>query len=200
MATVSGKQISINGEAQSRGDVLTGVAVGMVAGFVASWVMNQFQQSWTRKQEGFAKGHGAQSMQPSEGSPEPEGPVEQEKDDATVKIARTLFEGVLGRKLKNDEKETAGTLVHYAFGIGMGATYGAMAEVAPAVTAAVGIPFGVVFWVIADEIVVPALGLSKGPTEYPLSTHAYSLASHVVYGVTAEAVRRPLRAALNGND
>jgi hypothetical protein len=40
---------------------------------------------------------------------------------------------------------------------------------------------------------VPLLGLAKGPTEYPVSTHAYALASHLVYGMTAEMSRRALR-------
>jgi hypothetical protein len=40
---------------------------------------------------------------------------------------------------------------------------------------------------------VPLIGLSKGPAEYPLSTHIYSLASHFIYGFTTEAVRRTLR-------
>jgi hypothetical protein len=44
-----------------------------------------------------------------------------------------------------------------------------------------------------DEGAVALLGLSKGPTQYPLSTHVYALASHFVYGVTTEVVRRALR-------
>ena len=61
---------------------------------------------------------------------------------------------------------------------------------------AAGLPFGAAFWLLADETAVPLLGLSKGPTEYPLSTYAYALASHLVYGLTAEAVRRAVRGAL----
>src|SRR5215831_9326800 len=52
-------------------------------------------------------------------------------------------------------------------------------------------------WLIADEIIVPALGLSKPPTKYPLSTHASSIASHLVYGMTTEIVRREIRRALD---
>jgi hypothetical protein len=44
--------------------------------------------------------------------------------------------------------------------------------------------------------VLPALGLSKPTTEYPLSTHAYALASHLVYGLTTEIVRGAVRGAL----
>jgi putative membrane protein len=74
--------------------------------------------------------------------------------------------------------------------------YGALAEVTPQVTAAGGLPFGAGFWLLADEISVPLLGLSKGPTEYPVSTHVYALASHLVYGVTAELGRRAVRNVL----
>jgi uncharacterized membrane protein YagU involved in acid resistance len=53
-----------------------------------------------------------------------------------------------------------------------------------------------VFWLVADEISVPLLGLSKGPTAYPVSTHVYAFASHLVYGMTAELSRRTLRQVL----
>ena len=83
--------------------------------------------------------------------------------------------------------------MHYVFGTASGGLYGALAEVAPQVTTAAGLPFGAAFWLVADEVSVPLLGLSKGATEYPLSTHAYSLASHLVYGATAELSRRTVR-------
>jgi uncharacterized membrane protein YagU involved in acid resistance len=51
-------------------------------------------------------------------------------------------------------------------------------------------------WLLADEGIVPALGLSKGPKDYPLSTHAYAFASHLVYGIATEVVRSALRRAL----
>ena len=43
---------------------------------------------------------------------------------------------------------------------------------------------------------MPALGLSKWPAEYPVSTHLYGLASHVVYGLTAELLRGAIRRAI----
>jgi uncharacterized membrane protein YagU involved in acid resistance len=74
--------------------------------------------------------------------------------------------------------------------------YGGLAEVVPQVTTATGVPFGAAFWLLADEISVPLLGLSKGPADYPVSTHAYALASHLVYGATAELSRRAVRQIL----
>ena len=63
-------------------------------------------------------------------------------------------------------------------------------------TVGAGLPYGASIWIVADEGVVPALGLSKSPAEYPLSIHAYALASHFVYGLTTELVRRAVRTAL----
>ncbi len=181
---------------EDNGNILKGIVAGLAAGLVASWTMNQFQAAWTRLAEGSEKSHGAQSMQPAEGSSGDQGQDAKEQDDATVKAAEAISEGVFGHKLRESEKKPAGAAVHYAFGTASGALYGALAEVAPQVTTAAGLPFGAAFWLLADEVSVPLLGLSKGPTAYPLSTHAYALASHLVYGATAELSRRAVRQIL----
>jgi uncharacterized membrane protein YagU involved in acid resistance len=157
--------------------------------------MNQFQAVWSGVAEGFEKAHGAQSMKPSEGEETSQASEEEkeEQDDATVKAARAISEGIFGHELKESEKEAAGAAVHYAFGTAVGGLYGAVAELSPEVTMGAGVPFGAAFWLVADETAVPLLGLAKGPTEYPVSTHIYALASHLVYGLTAEFVRRAMR-------
>jgi putative membrane protein len=182
---------------KENGDVLKGLVAGLVGGLVASWTMNQFQAAWTQIAKGFEKPHGAQSMQPSEGQnlQVTSNQNDQEQEDATVETAKAISEGIFGHELKESEKRPAGAVVHYAFGTVTGGLYGAAAEMAPQVTTAAGLPFGAAFWLVADEIVVPALGLSKGPTEYPASTHVYALASHLVYGATAELTRRAVRQA-----
>src|ERR1044072_8374605 len=48
-------------------DVWKGLAAGVVGGLVASWVMNGFQEMWSRETEGIEKPHGAQSLKPSGG-------------------------------------------------------------------------------------------------------------------------------------
>lgn len=177
-------------------DVLKGLVAGLAAGLVASWTMNQFQAAWTRIAEGNEKSHGAQSMQPAQGSKGDQQEDVNERDDATVETAKVISRNVFRHELKESEKESAGAAVHYAFGTATGGLYGALAEVSPQVTMGAGLPFGAAFWVIADEVAVPLLGLSEGPTEYPVSTHVYSFASHLVYGVTTEVTRRALRQVL----
>jgi len=189
----------VNGDA----NVWKGLVAGLAGGLVASWAMNQFQAAWTRAAAGFETPHGAQSMQPSEGpNPNETADSKQSKeekehqDDATVETAKVISTNVFGHELTESEKKPAGAAVHYAFGTATGGLYGAMAEVAPQVTAAAGLPFGAVFWVVADEMAVPLLGLAKGPAAYPVSTHVYALASHLVYGMAAEFSRRAVRHVL----
>ena len=180
-------------------DMWKGLAAGLVGGLAASWVMNQFQAMWSKYTEGIEKAHGAQSLKPSGGHEAVEeirrAPQKnsEEQEDATEKLASAVSEKVFNYQLTKDEKEKAGAAVHYAYGIAMGGLYGAAAEFAPQIGAGAGLPFGAVFWLVADEMVVPLLGLAADPEEYPPSTHAYALCSHLVYGLTAESVRRTLR-------
>jgi putative membrane protein len=184
------------------GDVWKGLVAGVAAGLVASWTMNQFQSIWGKLMEGKERPHGAQSLQ--EGSPDhgvarelqKRGSAE-EDDNAAVRMGTAIGELILDRKLTKDEKQIAGAVAHYAMGVVSGGIYGAAAEVTPAATVGAGLPFGAAVWLLADEIIVPAAGLSKGPAEYPLSIHAYALSSHLVFGVSTEAVRRTVRNALH---
>ena len=183
-------------------DVLKGFAAGVAGGIAASWVMNQFQSAWAKLQEGVEKPHGAQSLQ--QGAPDHGVAHELEKrgsdeedDNAAVRMGTAVAEFVFDKKLTRDEKDFAGAVAHYAMGATSGAIYGVAAELTPAAAAGAGLPFGAAVWAIADEGIVPALGLSKGPTEYPLSIHAYAFASHLVFGLSAEAVRRTVRRALD---
>jgi hypothetical protein len=160
--------------------------------------MNQFQALWSKLAEGEERSHGAQSLQ--QGSPQQgigrdlqaEGKDEPE-DDAAERLANAISVGISDRELTKHEKDVAGTVLHYAMGVTSGALYGALAEAMLEATAGAGLPFGMAVWAIADEGIVPAVGLSKSPTEYPLSIHAYAISSHLVFGLTTELVRRAVR-------
>jgi hypothetical protein len=179
-------------------NVWKGLVAGSIAGLAASWTMNQFQEALSGLLAGEERSHGAQSLQ--QGSPshgvgralQARG-SDEEDDDAAGRIASAISETVFDHRLTKSEKETGGAVAHYAMGTATGALYGAVAELLPATTTGVGLPFGASVWLIADEGVVPALGLSKGPMEYPLSIHAYAIAAHLIYGLTTELARRTVR-------
>lgn len=192
-----GKQTKSHGDA----DVLKGLAAGVIGGLVAAVVMNQFQKTLSKLITGEERSHGAQSLQtgaPHHGAGrmlENQG-KEDPDDDSAERLAQTISVGLSGHELTDREKDTAGTAFHYAFGISMGAVYGAAAEILPETTMGAGMPYGALIWIGADEVVVPLLGLSKSTDEYPLSIHASALASHLVYGLTTETVRRAVRNAM----
>jgi len=161
------------------GDVVKGAVAGLIGGLVASLVMSEYQALLSTLSEEEKK------------------PKKKKEDEpANVKTAEAISENVFDHKLKKSEKEPAGVAVHYAMGATSGLIYGIAAEIAPVTTAGLGLPFGAAVWLVADDIVVPALGFAKPATEYPLSTHAYALSSHLVYGLATDLVRRAVRGLL----
>jgi putative membrane protein len=162
---------------RKRQSVWRGLVSGLAGGAVASLAMGQFHSLITKKW-----------VKPPQD--------QQKEEDSTVKAASAVSEGVFKHRLRPEEKETASYAVHYAFGTSIGGLYGVAAERKPAVASAAGAPFGAAVWLGAHEIAVPALKLGKPPTQEPLPLQALEFASHVVYGVTADAVRRLVRKML----
>ncbi len=160
-------------------DVVKGAFAGLIGGLVASFVMSEFQSLLSKLTE------------------EEKNSKKKKDEPATVKAAEEISEAVFDHKLKKSEKEPAGEAVHYAMGATSGLIYGIASEIAPMTTVGLGLPFGAAVWLAADDVIIPALGLAKPATEYPLSTHAYALSSHLVYGLTTDIVRRAVRDLLD---
>ncbi|CAN5833433.1 hypothetical protein BH20ACI4_BH20ACI4_29060 [soil metagenome] len=168
-------------EQNGNSDIFKGLAAGLIGGLVGTIVMTQYQNIVT------------QIGKSANGDDKKEKKKEEGGENAPVKIAEAISETVFDHKLKKSEKEQAGNAVHYVFGTTVGALYGAAAEAIPATAIGYGLPFGTALFIGADEVAVPALGLSEPPTEIPMTTHAYALSSHLVYGLTADLVRRAVR-------
>jgi putative membrane protein len=172
---------------QDAPDVLKGLVAGIAGGLLASLVMEQFQALWTKAAEAIERAGNDDQKDKRKG---------RKGDPANVKAAQSISKNVFGRRLPKSKKRLAGEAVHYAIGTTLAAIYGALAEASPITTLGDGVVFGTAVWLLADEISVPALRLSKPPTKIPVSTHVYALISHLVYGWTAEMVRRAVRKAL----
>jgi len=161
-----------------------GIAIGALAGLGGTIVMTQFQNAMSS----LAK--------PKENN----GNGENSGENATVRTADAVTKLVTGREVADDHKVFAGQMVHYSFGTAMGAVYGAMSEIRPASSAGMGLPFGTALWLAADEAALPALGLSGPPRSFPVRTHVYGFASHLVYGASTELFRKGLRRLLMGRE
>jgi putative membrane protein len=113
-------------------------------------------------------------------------------DDATEKVANTVARVVAGTNLSPARKKAGGQFVHFAFGTGMGALYGLLADSFPTVSAGAGTLFGTAAYVGAHALAVPALGLARSPIKNGVAQESPELAAHLVYGLTTEAIRRAL--------
>lgn len=152
---------------------IRGILAGLAGGLAASFAMNRFQKTWSLAFKGPDR----------RGKP------------ATVKAANRLSKAATGDRVKTEHEAAAGQSVHYLFGAGVGAAYGLLAEYRPQVTRGFGTGFGVAAATLFDELGVPAAGLGKWPSQAAPATHAYSYASHLLFGAATEAVRRLLRSS-----
>lgn len=159
-------------------DPVKGMLAGLVGGLTGAWAMNKFQASLSKAMKNCAG---------TSGQPKAEG------DDATMKLAEWLLKSIADIELTSEQKKSAGSFVHYGFGGAMGGLYGALLERSRKPGLIDGTLLGVLLFAGADELMVPALGLSESPTKYPLSVHASALGAHLVYGLTTEEVRRKVR-------
>ena len=152
-----------------RADPLRGLVAGTLAGLLASGFMNGFQALTA-------------DLKPKSDEP-----------PATEVAADKVAVVTTGQQVTDSKTRLAGNLVHYAFGAALGGAYGLAAETMPGVTAGGGSVFGTTAALLFDEWAVPALGLSPPASESPPATHAWGIASHLVFGMGTEALRRVLR-------
>jgi hypothetical protein len=172
-------------------DILKGLIAGLAGGLAATWVMTNFQEFWSEA-ERISTDSGGQK--PGQGTPESQ---QGHEEPATIKTAEAVSQKVLHRQLLDSEKESAGTMVHYATGVGTGLLYGLLTELSPETGAGYGLVYGAAVWGVLDNLAVPAMGLSGWPNQYPAKQNVYGLASHLVYGTALDICKRVVRKALD---
>jgi putative membrane protein len=195
---------------RNRPSAWKGLVAGLAGGIAATVVMTQFQNGWQKaskalqaeKNGGSGKSNShsrnqSQEQSSQERSSQDQSTTSEQNEDATMKAAGKVA-SLAGYHLSFEEKKKVSPVVHYGFGASMGALYGVLHEVAPKSFRSLnpllaGVGYGSALFVGADEIAVPTLGLSESPKKTPVSAHVYGLASHAVYGLTGEMVRRTVR-------
>jgi uncharacterized membrane protein YagU involved in acid resistance len=165
---------------------LRGLCAGLAAGLLATLVMDGFSKLVETTSEAIGNG----SQEEKRDGDEP----------ATAKLGRRISRSVIRRDLDHDSAQLASEAVHYGYGTLMGGLYGLLGEIFPTVTVASGAPWGAALFLLGDEVMVPALGLAKGPREVPVSTHARALGAHLLYGTTLDLLRRGILACMAQRD
>ena len=151
---------------------------GAIAGAVATWVMGKLtselydrEDRWVRRQEDDARG-----------------------GKSSYGIAAKKAAQALGTSLNDTRTEQAGSVIHWALGMGAGAAYAVLRRRFHSVGRIAGVGFGTAFWAVVDEGLVPALGLTPGPRAFPWQTHARGLAGHLTFGAVTDRTLRLLDA------
>ncbi|MFT3775229.1 MAG: hypothetical protein QM820_58520 [Minicystis sp.] len=161
---------------------LGALARGLAAGAVGSAVQDLF----------FRATHSIAPRTPKNVFSPPE--RDQIEETATQTIARRAVQYLLQRSLSPEGKARGATIVHYAFGASLGGAYGLLRESLPATRTPAGVlAYSVGAWVVGDDLVIPLFRLGAWPNAYPLKTHAYAIAAHVVFGAATAATYEALR-------
>ncbi len=179
---------SSNGHPNRAGGLEQLWLVGFAGGLLGAVAMDLFSRAVIavrngREATGAAPGHDrlGRGVQP----PQAEGPAEH---DATVRVGTAAYHALTASTPGRAAQSWLGTAVHYAFGGTVGAWYAVTGEHLPMIRAAHGTAFGSAVWIVADEMIMPLLGLSRGPRQMPLGIHAFALAVLWVYVLTLESV------------
>lgn len=158
------------------GDVLGDLVKGALAGAAATWAMGQ-TTTYLYERE---------SEQAREAENEARG------NKTAYGVAAEKGAAAAGVELSDEQRQRAGSALHWVLGAGAGALYGVLRDRVPGADAGAGLAFGTAFWLAVDEGGNYALGLTPGPTAFPWETHARGLAGHLVFGLSAHATLEAL--------
>ncbi|HEX6536040.1 MAG TPA: DUF1440 domain-containing protein [Gemmatimonadaceae bacterium] len=164
--------------------MLDEIVLGAIAGAAATWVMGKVTTVLYERESRSAR--------------EREDRVRHGSTAYAVAAAKGAR--LLGVELDDARRERYGTMIHRALGVGTGALYAALVDRLPRAGLARGLAFGAAFFLLVDEGLVYALGLTPGPTRFPWQTHARGLAGHLVYGAVADTVVRAAGGRPSGDD
>ena len=143
---------------------------GAIAGAVGWWAMDQFLRYFYNQEGAEVRRRESEAR---DGIP-------------ALEVLADGMAGLTGSTLSDEERQRGGTILQWATGIGTGMLYAAIRSRLPGSGVPRGLAYGAGFSLIADEGLVPLLGLSPGPLIFPWQTHARGFAGHLVFGAVAE--------------
>ncbi|HEY1227424.1 MAG TPA: DUF1440 domain-containing protein [Ramlibacter sp.] len=152
---------------------------GAIAGAIATWLMGKATTALYEREDKTARQREDQAR----------------SGKTAYGVAAEKAASLAGTDLSDNQRKQYGQAIHWALGIGAGALYGALRPRSEVASAAGGLLFGATFWLLMDETVTPALGLTPGPAAFPWQTHARGLAGHLVFGTIANTTLSAIQPA-----
>ena len=147
----------------------TQMMTGVAAGLAAALVMNLFQDSASIVLK-----------------------IGKEKETAAARAADAVSSKITGKPIKMARKDKADSVVHYLVGSLAGAVFAVTRRWLPGPSLLKGFEYGLALWLIADQTLVPALGLMRKPKRTKAKKRLFGLASHLVFGGILDLVESRL--------
>jgi Protein of unknown function (DUF1440) len=148
---------------------------GLAGGLAGAWMMPKFTKS-------LASGAALNSQLL---------PYDAQEWDATSRIAENCGIRILGRALSPQELKTGAAVVHYATGATAGAFYGMMASRGKRRSRWSGAVFGVVVWLVGNQLLLPAMGVIHRD-DYSHREKLSAFGGHLAFGLTTDLVCQQL--------
>lgn len=169
------------GKAATEQAVWKCILAGAAAGLTGGWTMSQFSRLWNR------------TLPPSRANTSGASDLYSPQEwDSISRSAEWVAVPFVSRKLSSHETRIGSAIVHYAVAGAAGALYGTLAHPVPSMEKFRGMGFGIASWILGDEIVMPALGLTEKSSTYSLRMRANAFGEHLVYAFTVNLVYRRL--------
>ncbi len=158
--------------------ILKQAAVGAAAGTVAAFAMQQFVSLW----------HGTGGQRAEDGA----FGLDREAD---VNAAQKLWQLLFHESLTEAEAIRVARIMHYGYSAAASAGYAVLVSKNQIFRAGFGTAYGLVLWLVGDEIAITLMRLSD-PRHKTKASHAVALAAHLLFGSVTELSRRSLLARL----
>lgn len=172
--------------------ILKGIAAGVAGGIAGTLAMNTYWKVVTALtgEDPRELAHKGEPHQLDDMAVV--GKQHKQGEGSTAAVGRQAYEAVTGETPTKEEKAQLSQAVHWSYGMGVAALYGATRGTQDGPDVAGGLAFGAATWLLGDELAVPMLGLSEGATAFPLEQHAHRLGAHLVYGVVTSAIAQAI--------
>jgi hypothetical protein len=145
-------------------------AHGAGAGVAGSFAMHMFRLCWE-----------------SATSHDPEQAIFGFDREADVNSARRLASTFVEQVMDPESAAKLGLALHYAYGAVVGSGYAVLSRRRAWMRLGFGTAFGAILWFAGDEVLISMAGLSR-PFERKCISHVGALGSHLLFGVTLEAL------------
>jgi hypothetical protein len=115
-------------------------------------------------------------------------------ESSTAAIGRIAYRVVTGKEPVSQETRTMlSYLVHWIISMAVAGMYGAVRGRASMPDVEGGPAMGTSLWLFGDEVAMPLLGLTDGPTAYSPLVHVHAFGAHLAYGVASPLATQALR-------